>query len=178
MRNVLEIYMVLRSRFWPVLSMALLTGLGALAMTGMLSGAAANEEAKDYTKEFLGRWTVDDVTRKFTERGNIYDTLDVVPCGKDVCGVSISKNGKCDGQLFRITPDASPDYPGLQGKGKWGNGEDVLSIFQTSAADGKANGRAMTISIGQRGNPMSRVASMPLFRARYTAAGEAKCSAG
>ncbi len=170
--------MMLRSRFWPVLSMALLSGLGALAMTGMLSGAAANEEAKDYTKELLGRWTVDDATRKFTEHGNIYRTLDVVSCGKDVCGITVTDAGKCGGQLFRITPGVSTDYPGLQGRGKWGDGEDVLSIFQTRVADGKANSRAITINIGQRGNPMSRVASMPMFRASYTAAGKAMCTAG
>jgi hypothetical protein len=72
-------------------------GLAALSLAAPAAGEAAGSP-------FWGRWKVtsDGEAPVFSSRGRDYKTIDIAPCGKDFCGVSVKDNGQCGPVLFRF----------------------------------------------------------------------------
>ncbi len=164
-------------RYRPFLSMILLCGLGTLALTGILSGASAKEEVRDYRNDFLGRWTLEQGERPLTDRAKPYKTVDIVACGKELCGIHVKTSGKCGEHLFRIAQNDERNTPYFEGVSKWGDKEDRISIFKTTNPAEDPKNRPLLMNIGERGSPMSRVGSMPMFRASYKSVTKASCRA-
>jgi hypothetical protein len=118
----------------------------------------------------FGRWTVDDPTDKFSPNGKLYRIVDIAPCGKDLCGVSVD-GGNCGATLFRFfsTHDQNDT---LVGHGKWG--ADQLKLFVFASSDQPS----MTLSMGgPKFDPESRSGSVPTFTADYHRIGDAQCKA-
>lgn len=141
--------------------------LGALALTA----PAAAKQASPY----YGRWTVSEDRPVFTARGRAYKTIDVAPCGRDFCGVSVDDNGRCGAVLFRfLGVHAMTDT--LRGHGKWGDEQKNIVIYSTG--DGSAdNGYGLELYLGDGYNLGGRSANMPKFRAEYRRLGNARCVA-
>ena len=118
----------------------------------------------------FGRFTVDDPTDKFSANGKLYRVVDIAPCGKDFCGVSVDGQ-TCGAILFRFLSTHRADDT-LEGHGKWGGEQLKLFIFASLDAP------TMTLSMGgAKFNPESRSGSVPTFTADYHRIGEATCKA-
>ena len=85
-------------------------GLAALGLA--LPAAAAP------ARPYWGRWTVAEDSPVFSSRGREYKTIDIAPCGKDFCGVSVADNGKCGAVLFRFLMKRADGQRELRGHGK------------------------------------------------------------
>jgi hypothetical protein len=126
------------------------------------------------TDHFYGRWTVSDDKPVYSSKGKLYRTIDVSPCGKDFCGVSVDDNNHCGPTLFRFLTTHGKDE-GLKGHGVWGTAKKKLEI-----ADIASPGAARAILIGLGENDMDitgREGSMPTFQANYKIAGKVICTA-
>ena len=66
---------------------------GAVALAGAAHLAAGSPSAASGaasgTSPYFGRWAVSEDRPVFTARGRLYKTIDVAPCGRDFCGVSV-----------------------------------------------------------------------------------------
>lgn len=142
--------------------------VGAFALT-LAALAGQNTALAGETKwNHFGRWTVDDPTDKFSTNGRLYRIIDIAPCGKDFCGVSV-ENGGCGATLFRFLSTHGKDDT-LEGHGKWG--ADQLKLFVYAGGDKPT----MNISMGDaKFNPESRSGSVPKFTADYHRIGDASC---
>ena len=145
--------------------------VGALALT-LAALAGQNTAGAGETKwDHFGRWTVDDPTDKFSENGKLYRVIDIAPCGKDFCGVSV-EGGVCGATLFRFLSTHGRD-DALEGHGKWGAAQ--LKLYLSVA------GETPTLTLMMGGPsfvPDSRKGSIPTFNADYHRVGEAVCTAG
>lgn len=150
------------------LSMLAAAGAGVL-MTAAPVGARGPESSLYY-----GRWTVSEDRPVFTARGRLYKTIDVAPCGKDFCGVSVDDGGKCGTVLFRFLGiHASADT--LRGHGKWGDQQKNVVIY--SIGDGSGDGPGLQLYLGDGANFGERSGNMPKFHAEYRRLGGARCRA-
>ena len=133
--------------------------------------AGQNSARADDTKwDHFGRWTVDDPTDKFSANGMLYRVVDIAPCGKDFCGVSVT-GGACGATLFRFFSTHGKD-DALQGHGKWGPDQKKLYVLAGSDTP------TLNISMGDpRFDPESRSGSSPTFTADYHRIGDAQCKA-
>ncbi len=118
----------------------------------------------------FGRWTVDDPTDRFSTNGKLYRIVDIAPCGKDFCGVSVD-GGNCGATLFRFLSTHGKDDT-LEGHGKWGAEQLKLFIF----AGGDGSGMSLSMG-GPKFDPESRSGSVPTFTAEYHRIGDAQCKA-
>ena len=102
--------------------MPVLLGVGAIALAspqlvgeasaaGASATGAAAVSASAAKSPYYGRWTVEEDNPVFTARGRLYKTIDVAPCGRDFCGVSVDDSGRCGVALFRFMgfPGESPE---------------------------------------------------------------------
>ena len=135
-----------------------------------LSGPApAAVEGGETATPYYGRWTVSEERPVFTARGKLYKTIDVGPCGRDFCGVSVDDKGKCGPLLFRFLAK-NVRAEELRGHGKWGNEQKNIAILRYDDSS------AFELYLGDGHNFGGRSASMPKFHADYRRAGNAKCS--
>jgi hypothetical protein len=126
------------------------------------------------TSTYYGRWTVDEEKPIFTARGRLYKTIDVAPCGKDFCGVSVDDGGKCGAVLFRFL-GVHAQVDTLRGHGRWGNEQKNVVIYSYGGDPDSTPG--FTLYLGDGYNLGERSGNMPKFHAGYRRLGGAKCVA-
>lgn len=149
------------------LSMLVPVVVAGLALSGPAPAAA---DAPGSATPYYGRWTVDENRPTFTARGKAYKTIDISPCGKDFCGVSVDDKGKCGPVLFRfLAKNAAAET--LRGHGKWGDEKKNVVIYSYGEESG------FELYLGDGHSFGERSASMPKFHASYRKAGRARCSA-
>jgi hypothetical protein len=140
--------------------------LAMVALAGPAQAGAAPGSASHY----YGRWSVSEDRPVFTARGRLYKTIDVAPCGRDFCGVSVADNGKCGAVLFRfLARNAKADE--LQGHGRWGDQQKNIVIY----ADTEDAGNGMELYLGDGHDFGERSGNMPKFHANYRRTGGARC---
>jgi hypothetical protein len=127
---------------------------------------------------YPGRWTVapqewQEDEEPVSERGLIYKTFDVAPCGKDLCGVSVAANGACGETLFKISGKkaANPDY--LSGRTKWGKKKKNLVVYVIPGDTPEE--RSFELYIGDGHDFGERSENIPKYYAYYKSAGAARC---
>ena len=152
----------------PALSLVLAAGAPAV----LAQPSAAPPPA---TPAIFGRWLSSDAAKTFSARGSEYRQVDIAPCGKDFCGVSVRPNGACGAVLFRFLM-AHAGEGMLTGHGKWGNTRLKLQI-ESDVIESDPNG-ALELGLGDNKWEMeSRSSSMPKFDTSYKRAGDAVCKA-
>lgn len=146
----------------------ILTALAALALGG--APAAQAVEVSPY----FGHWTQTALDSPVSSKGKLYTSIDVAPCGKDFCGVSVAADGSCGPTLFRfLTIHASNEE--LKGHVKWGNAKKTVVIDYVK---NDVEPPYVMLGIGEPDLDFSsREGSMPIFSANYTVKGEAHCFA-
>jgi hypothetical protein len=140
----------------------------AAATAAMASPAAAGNV-------YAGRWTVSEDKPVFSSRGIFYRTFDIAPCGKDYCGVSVSKSGTCGPVLFRFLARSVMSGNGLSGHGRWGDQKKDVEIyaFREKATPG---GRSLYLNLGDGHDFGERSGNMPKYSATYRPVSEAHCA--
>ncbi|MBW8753245.1 MAG: hypothetical protein JF595_03695 [Sphingomonadales bacterium] len=155
------------------LSMRVLLGLGLVASAG---GALAAGNRAAVSSPYYGRWTESEDRPIFTARGRLYKTIDVAPCGRDFCGVSVDDRGQCGATLFRfLSRHANGTYE-LRGHGKWGDAQKNLEIYSDDDT-GAAGDRSFDLYVGDGHDFGGRSESMPKFHATYRRLGGGSCRA-
>ena len=145
----------------------------ALALMA-ISGPAQAGDRPGAASPYYGRWTVDEERPVFTARGKLYKTIDVAPCGRDFCGVSVGDDGKCGTVLFRFLA-RSARLEDLRGHAKWGDAQKNLVIYNGS--DPASNSYAFDLYLGDGHDFGERSGSMPKYHSNYRRLGAARCSA-
>lgn len=125
---------------------------------------------------FFGRWKVSGEKPVFSSRGREYKTIDIAPCGKDFCGVSVSDKGTCGPTLFRFLMKRADGETELRGHGKWGGGRKNVLIWLFDG-DAPSDQGAMQLYLGDGYDFGERSENMPKFDARYRKSGVARCTA-
>jgi hypothetical protein len=150
---------------------ALSIGLAALSLSAPVTAEAVSSP-------FWGRWKIasNGEAPKFSSRGIEYKTIDIAPCGKDFCGVSVRDNGQCGAVLFRFLMKRADGKEELRGHGKWGKGRTnvLIWLFQ---GDTPSSDRQMQLYLGNGYDFGERSANMPKFDGYYRHSGAAKCKA-
>lgn len=151
--------------------------LAALSIATLVLTSAAAQAAPAASSPYYGRWQTDEPNRAFTARGREYRMIDVAPCGKDFCGVSVSDKGVCGPVLFRFLAKHldGEDQP-LRGHGKWGKERKnvVIYHYENDPADG---GKQLELYLGKGYDFGGRSDSMPSFHSVYLPKGKATCKA-
>lgn len=159
------------------LSTLLVCGAAALAGAAHLqAGAPAASSTSTSASPYYARWTVSEERPVFTARGRLYKSIDIAPCGRDFCGVSVDDAGRCGATLFRFLGFRANAEDTLRGHGKWGDARLNVMIdnYQDEEAPG---GRRMELYLGKGYDFGERSDNMPKFHAEYRKAGRAQCSA-
>ena len=154
------------------LSMQATFGLALIAWTGpALAGGTPGK-----TSPYYGRWTVSEDRPVFTARGRLYKTIDVAPCGRDFCGVSVADNGACGAVLFRFLGRNANRTEELHGHGRWGAAQKnvMLNFYEDSQV---AGGGTFELYLGDGHDFGGRSDNMPKFHAQYRRLSGAKCVA-
>ena len=154
--------------------MAILSVRGAAMSMAAASLVAALPAAAAAPAPWSGRWTVADDKPVFTARGRPYQTIDVAPCGGDVCGVSVGAGGRCGAALFRFSGRQAGEFT-VHGHGRWGAERKNVVIERY---DGTEQGPAgLDLYLGDGYDVGGRSGSMPKFNATYRRTGAARCTA-
>lgn len=147
--------------------------IAALSIAVALASSVVASAKIARPSPYFGRWTVSDANERFTAKGKLYKTIDIAPCGKDFCGVSVGDKGQCGPVLFRfLTKNAYATI--LHGHAKWGAGKKNIQIENWENPD-DVGGRQMEIFVGDGYDFGGRSDSMPKFNAQYKRTGEAVC---
>jgi hypothetical protein len=153
---------------------ALFHRLGVLSIgLAVMVGSAAPAEAAG--SPYWGRWKVADPNAPFSSRGREYKTIDIAPCGKDFCGVSVGENGKCGPTLFRFLMKRADGKQELRGHGKWGSGRKNVLIWLYDVEEGDRDG--LQLYLGDGYDFGERSENMPKFDSAYQRSGVARCTA-
>jgi len=146
--------------------------LGLLAATALAPTPAAAAGPSPY----YGRWTVNDTDTTFSAKGVAYKTIDIAPCGKDFCGVSVATNGACGPTLFRFLAKHAGGKAMLKGHAKWGSVQKNLTIdtFEDDSFPGK---RGFDLNLGDGYSFNERDGNIPKFYGTYKRVGASRCSA-
>ncbi len=163
--------MLILSHFQPRLSIGLALAFVISASSIPAENVVASAGAK--TSPYFGRWTVDEDRPVFTARGRQYKTIDVAPCGKDFCGVSVKDNGNCGPTLFRFLGKRIADDH-LQGHGKWGDIKKNIVIYSYDDPDTPAS-EGFELYLGEGYNFGDRSDNVPKYYARYKRLSGTKC---
>jgi len=146
----------------------------ALHLTLIAAAFGGSTAAMADTSPFFGRWINSEDKPHYSSKGILYKTVDIAPCGKDFCGVSVDEKGGCGETLFRfLTIHANEQI--LQGHGKWGSTKLKVQIEQS-----KDEKDQNTLLIGLGDNKFdfeSREGSTPIYSGTYKSIGTAKCIA-
>lgn len=158
-----------------------LAAAGGLALaSGMVLAEApqrtgAVRTVPDPRSPYFGRWTVSDGKERFSSRGQLYRTVDIAPCGRDFCGVSVSANGTCGPTLFRfLARNQRADM--LRGHGVWGAQKKNITL-EVYNNDDLPGGRVIDLNLGDGYDFGERSDNIPKFTANYQPAGAARCTA-
>ncbi|MES2442758.1 MAG: hypothetical protein V4574_07995 [Pseudomonadota bacterium] len=154
-----------------LIRLSILVPFGVAAMA--LSAPA--QAAPEATSPYYGRWTVSEDRPVFTARGRLYKTIDVAPCGRDFCGVSVADDGKCGSVLFRFLGRRANGDGELRGHGKWGADKKTVVIYNASDPE-VANGQSIELYLGDGHDFGERSGNMPKFHANYRRLGGARCT--
>lgn len=155
---------------------ALFHRLGALSIgLAAIVAVTAPVQAATPSSPFWGRWKVADGNAQFSSRGREYKTIDIAPCGKDFCGVSVDAKGKCGPTLFRFLMKRAKGDSELRGHGKWGSARKNVLIWLYDITDGDREG--MQLYLGDGYDFGERSENMPKFEASYHKTGVARCTA-
>ena len=127
---------------------------------------------------YFGRWTVNEAKPVFTAKGRMYKTIDIAPCGKDFCGVSVGDKGQCGPVLFRFLMKRAGGGDGLYGHAKWGTQTKNVQIatWETDPKDWPG-GRELDLYVGDGHDFGDRSDNMPKFHGEYKRIGTARCLA-
>ena len=130
------------------------------------------------TSPYYGRWTVNEAKPVFTAKGRMYQTIDIAPCGKDFCGVSVTAGGGCGPLLFRFLAKHAKGDDALHGHAKWGTTTKNVQIG-TWEMDPKdwPGGREIDLYVGDGHDFGDRSENMPKFHGEYKRIGNARCLA-
>ena len=130
------------------------------------------------TSPYYGRWTVNEDKPVWTAKGRMYRTIDIAPCGRDFCGVSVGDKGQCGPVLFRFLAKHAGGGDALHGRAKWGNATKNVQIG-TWELDPKdwPGGREIDLYVGDGHDFGDRSANMPKFHGEYKRIGNARCLA-
>ena len=156
------------------LSMQLICGGAALAGAAHLAAGSTGNATR--SSPYFGRWTVSENRPVFTAKGRLYKTVDIAPCGRDFCGVSVDDRGTCGTTLFRFLMAHADASDTLRGHGMWGGGRKTVQLdnYEDSDAPG---GRKIELYLGDGHDFGERSDNMPKFHANYNKAGRAQCNA-
>ncbi|NBC37146.1 hypothetical protein GTZ99_11310 [Novosphingobium sp. FSY-8] len=159
---------------------AIALALGGAGMTLSLAGAgtarATPPALPGAASPLFGRWTIKEPKARYTPRAAEYRVIDIAPCGKDFCGVSVGPKGTCGPTLFRfLWKRTQEDW--LTGHGRWGDGPKMN--LGLSLSEGERPDRPeIYLGLGDKRYQMdSRSSSMPKFDASYVRNGKASCAA-
>lgn len=144
-----------------------------LSISAVAALALAVPAAQAAGSPYYGRWTVSDDNPVFTVRGRIYRTIDVAPCGKDFCGVSVGDRGECGPTLFRFFARRAADDM-LRGHGRWGTAKKNVVIYNYESGD-EGGARTLELYLGDGYDFGDRSDNMPKFHANYRKSAEATC---
>lgn len=147
----------------------------SLAALAGVAGVAAESIAPRAKTPYFGRWTVSDPNERFSARGKPYTTIDIAPCGKDFCGVSVGDKGQCGPVLFRFLM-RNVAASSLHGHAPWGRQRKNIQIVAWDNPE-TPGGRDMEIYVGDGYDFGGRSDSMPKFNAMYKRTGDARCRA-
>ena len=152
---------------------ALFHSIAALSI-GLAAGPALAAAPSPY----YGRWTVNEAKPVFTAKGRMYQTIDIAPCGKDFCGVSVGAKGQCGPVLFRFLARHAGGDDALHGHAKWGTATKNVQI-STWELDPKdwPGGREIDLYVGDGHDFGDRSDNMPKFHGEYKRIGVARCFA-
>lgn len=128
------------------------------------------------TSIYYGRWTVSEDRPAFSSRGIVYKTVDIAPCGKDFCGVSVSDAGRCGPTLFRFYGFRAKAEATLHGHGLWGSAKKNIQLDAWEDAEAPG-GRMIDLYLGDGHDFGERSENMPKFHAMYRPTGRAVCLA-
>ncbi len=147
--------------------------LGLVLAVAVTSPATAAAPGSPY----YARWTVSDEEAVFSSKGAPYKSIDIAPCGKDFCGVSVGAGGTCGPTLFRFLSKRKSGEERLRGHGRWGKLKKNVEIdlYRDEAIPG---GRMLDINLGDGHDFTGRDGSMPKYSASYKPIGEARCKVG
>ncbi len=150
-----------------------LTRLSMPALAMLALAAPLHAAAAPGTAPVFGRWTVSEDRPVFTARGRVFKTIDIAPCGRDFCGVSVADNGKCGAVLFRFL-GAHAREEELHGHANWGTVRKDLVIYRY---DGDTPGSSnFELYLGDGHDFGERSGNMPKFHSTYRRAGGARCT--
>ncbi len=151
--------------------------LGAvLGYAGLTSSGATAATARDpLVSPYFGRWQVEEGDSRFSTRGRLYRTIDIAPCGRDFCGVSVNDQGGCGPTLFRFLGTHRDGDTRLIGHGRWGAAKKDITIdYYNSETPEEAR---FELNLGKGHDFGERGGSMPTFNATYSPHGSAQCRA-
>lgn len=152
----------------------LVLALGASMVAAEAPQSAAGTPA-DPRSPYFGRWTVSGEKEVFSSRGKLYKTIDIAPCGRDFCGVSVALNGSCGPTLFRfLARNQREDY--LHGHGVWGKQRKNITLASYTLED-LPGGRSIDLNLGDGYDFGERSDNIPKFTASYRPAGAVRCTA-
>jgi hypothetical protein len=114
----------------------------------------------------------------FSSYGRPYRTIDLAPCGRDLCGAGVDRTGKCSAVLFRIPVQSRNKNPlggtgawPARGSGLWGNQRKTIALQMSIGS------RELVINLGDEYSFAERSGSGPKLVAAYSPAGAARCIA-
>ena len=143
--------------------------IGLFAAVPAMAGASS---------PYYGRWTVNEDKPVWTAKGRMYRTIDIAPCGKDFCGVSVGDKASCGAVLFRFLAKHANGEGELRGHAKWGTATKNVQIETwETPAESWPGGREIDLSVGDGHDFGGRSDNMPKFHGEYKRIGDARCTA-
>jgi hypothetical protein len=140
-----------------------------------ISAAASSTVQPTNSSPYYGRWTVSEERPVYTARGRVYKTIDIAPCGRDFCGVSVADNGACGATLFRFLGSHRDGLTQLRGHGRWGNERKNVTINVYDNGD-RPVVHTIDLYLGEGYDFGERSDNMPKFHGEYRRLGAARCS--
>lgn len=161
-------------------SIGLIGAAGIALASGMVLAEAppsstTNRIAPNPRSPYFGRWTVSGEKERFSSRGQLYRTIDIAPCGRDFCGVSVATNGTCGPTLFRFLA-RNQRAEMLRGHGVWGAQKKNVTL-ESYENDDFPGGRVIDLNLGDGYDFGERSDNIPKFAANYRPVGAARCTA-
>lgn len=162
------------------LSIGLTAAAGLAFASGMVvaqapRSSATTHFAPDPRSPYYGRWTVSGAKEVFSSRGRLYKTIDIAPCGRDFCGISVGADGACGTTLFRFLSRRTGDEM-LRGHGVWGNARKNITI-EYYVNEEEPGGRVLDLNLGDGHDFGERSDNIPKFSANYRPVSRALCAA-
>lgn len=151
----------------------LLVAAAALLPAVAQAGTAA---AAPTSSPYYGRWAVSEERPAFSARGREYKTIDIAPCSRDFCGVSVADSGACGPTLFRFLAKRASGEGELRGHGKWGAARKNVLIY-TYDDDSTPGAKGLQLYLGDGYDFGERSENMPKFESFYRRTGHARCAA-